>query len=150
MSEQRLSLLIAGGGILCLLIQLVVSLTDNPGRRAQQEIQKVAAESVQRRAEKRASRLTARLAPALAEGNSKQMQADLEMTVQSDPDLVELGLVDKDKDLTLISSSDPGQVGRPLSSSLERWVRDSMNAQQNGQNSRRIVEPLPQQRFLVV
>ena len=53
MSELRLSLLIAGGGILCLLIQLVVSLTDSPGRRAQLTAQKVAFESVHLRADKR-------------------------------------------------------------------------------------------------
>ena len=35
MSEQRIPLLIASGGLLCLLLQLVLSMTDSPARRAQ-------------------------------------------------------------------------------------------------------------------
>ena len=61
MSEQRLSMLVAGGGILCLLLQLIVSLTDNPAKRAQLAAHEVAFKSVKLRAEKRATRLSSRL-----------------------------------------------------------------------------------------
>lgn len=128
MSEQRLSLLIAGGGILCLLLQLVVSLTDNPTRRAQQMAQKVAIESVQQRAEKRVNRLGSRLGAALAEGNAKVMQMELDSAVQADPEIVEIGLVDKDKDLTVLSCSDASRVGKPMAGPADAVVRGASNA----------------------
>ena len=94
MSEQRLSLLIAGGGILCLLIQLVVSLTDSPGRRVQLTAQKVAFESVHIRADKRVVRLGPRLGAALDKGDTKLIQGELDQAILADPELVEIGLVD--------------------------------------------------------
>ena len=128
MSEQRLSLLIAGGGILCLLIQLVVSLTDSPGRRAQLTAQKMAFESVHLRADKRVARLNPRIGAALDKGDIKRIQSELDAAIQADPELVEIGLIDsKDKDLAVIASSDPGRVGKPIAGPAEQAVRESIN-----------------------
>ena len=129
MSEQRLSLLIAGGGILCLLIQLVVSLTDSPARRAQQTAQKVAFESVHIRADKRAARLGPRLGAALVKGDTKLIQGELDQAILADPELVEIGLVDgTDKDLTVVASSDPNRIGKSIAGPAEAMVRASINA----------------------
>src|SRR5438874_1099021 len=106
MSEQRLSLLIAGGGILCLLLQLVVSFTDSPQKRAGLAAHDVAFKSVRQRAEKRATRLTSRLSQVLYEDNQSKVQAELELTVQADPEIVEVGVVENDAEMTVFANSD--------------------------------------------
>jgi len=126
MSEQRLSLMIAGGGILCLLLQLVVSLTDNPVKRAQLAAHEVADSSVGQRAEKRATRLSSRLGAALADGNKNLMQSELDLAVQADPEIVEIGIVDND--MTVLASSDRARVAKPLTGPAEQLVRDSFGA----------------------
>jgi serine phosphatase RsbU (regulator of sigma subunit) len=143
MSEQRLSLLIAGGGILCLLLQLTVSLTDNPVKRAQIAAHDVAYKSVRQRAEKRATRLSGRLAAALSEGNKNLMQSELDLTVQTDPEIVEVGIVDND--MTVLASSDPTRVAKPLSGPAENLVRESFGAGR----IQRTVEARGEQRVLL-
>lgn len=140
MSEQRLALLIAGGGILCLLLQIVVSLNDSSARRAQATAQRVAFESVHVRAEKRAARLSTRLAAALTAGDRRQMQAELDQAALADPELVEIGLVDKDKDLTVLVSSDQTRGAKTVSGPAEPLVRESMAA-----GGVRKIEDSPQQ-----
>jgi serine phosphatase RsbU (regulator of sigma subunit) len=128
MSEQRLSLLVAGGGILCLLLQLIVSLTDNPAKRAQAVSHEVAYKSVKLRAEKRAARLSPRLAQALSEGNRKLIESELERTMQADPEIVEVGIVDQDAPLTVIACSDPARATKPLTGPAAEIVRESLAA----------------------
>ncbi|MFO0577856.1 MAG: PP2C family protein-serine/threonine phosphatase [Polyangia bacterium] len=124
MSEQRLSVLIASGGILCLLIQLVVSLTDNPTRRAQQVAQEVAFKSVQHRAHRRAVQLGVRLGKPVAEQDLLRMQADVELAAEADPEIVEAGLVDRD--LTVLACSDKARARKPLGGPAEALVRRSV------------------------
>jgi hypothetical protein len=126
MSEKRIPLLIAAGGILCLLLQLVLSLTDSPARRAQLVAQKVAIESVYLRSEKRAERLAGRLNQALAAGDQAKLQAELDSAAQSDPDLVEIGVVDHD--LSVVAASEKSRVGKPLTGHAEDLVRRSVTA----------------------
>ena len=123
MSEKRIPLLIAAGGILCLLLQLVLSLTDSPARRAQLVAQKVAIESVYLRSEKRAERLAGRLNQALAAGDQAKLQAELDSAAQSDPDLVEIGVVDHD--LSVVAASEKSRVGKPLTGHAEDRRRAS-------------------------
>lgn len=124
MSEQRLSVLIASGGILCLLIQLVVSLTDNSARRAAQTAQEVAYKSVQHKAHRRAVQLSARLSKPVSEQDLTRMQSDIELAAGADPEIVEVGLVDRD--LTVLACSDKGRARKPLSGAEETLVRRSI------------------------
>lgn len=128
MSEQRLSMLVAGGGILCLLLQLIVSLTDNPAKRAQLAAHEVAFKSVKLRAEKRATRLSSRLGQALSDGNRNLIQSELDLTMQADPEIVEVGIVDHDAELTVIASSDTTRATKPLSGPAAQVVRESLAA----------------------
>jgi serine phosphatase RsbU (regulator of sigma subunit) len=139
MSEQRLSLLVAGGGILCLLLQLVVSLTDNPVKRAQIASHEVAYKAVRQRAEKRVTRLSGRLAAALSDGNKNLMQSELDLTVQADPEIVEVGIVDND--MTVLASSDPTRAAKALSGPAEQIVRESFGA---GRIARTVESPAEQ------
>lgn len=124
MSEQRLSVLIASGGILCLIIQLVLSLTDNPARRAQQTAFEVAYKTVQHRAHRRAVQLSTRLGKPVAEQDLTRMQADVELAAEADPEIVEAGLVDRD--LTVLACSDKGRARKPLSGQADALVRRSV------------------------
>lgn len=143
MSEQRLSLLIAGGGILCLLLQLGVSLTDNPVKRAHTAAQDVAYKSVRQRAEKRVTRLSGRLAAALSVGDKNRMQSELDLTVQTDPEIVEVGIVDND--MTVLASSDPTRSSKPLTGPAEQLVKESFGAGR----IQRTVEARGEQRVLL-
>jgi serine phosphatase RsbU (regulator of sigma subunit) len=146
MSEQRLSLLIAGGGLLCLLLQLVVSLTDSPVKRAQIAEHEVTYQSVRQRAEKRLSRLSTRLNAPLYENNRSEMQSQIDMTVQADPEIVEVGVVENDQDMTVWVSSDPSRIGKPLSGPVEEVVRKALGA---GSISL-VTDPRPDQRVILV
>lgn len=143
MSEHRIPIFIAGGGILCLLLQLVLSLADSPARRAQQVAQKVAIESVYLRSEKRAERLAQRLNQALAEGDQAKLQAELDLASQADPDLVEIGVVDHD--LSVVASSEKGRIGKPLGGHAESLVKKAVAG-----NFARQVESLPQNQRVVL
>lgn len=143
MSEQRLSLLIAGGGILCLFLQLVVSLADNPVKRAQIAAHEVANKSVRQRAEKRMTRLSGRLAAALGEGNKNVVQSELDLTVQTDPEIVEVGIVDND--MMVVASSDASRVAKPLAGPAEQLVHQAFEAGRIA----RIIESPADQRVLL-
>lgn len=156
MSEQRLSLLIAGGGILCLLIQLFVSLTDNPAKTAQLASQEIAYKSMQIGVDKRASRLSARFGDYLAKSEVGRMQSELELAVQVDPSIVEVGVVDIDKDRTVLASSDPTHTKKPISGPAERIVIDSANVghvsrfeEQRDQQRVMLALPMKQQQGVV-
>ena len=126
MSEQRIPLLIASGGLLCLLLQLVLSMTDSPARRAQLVAQRVAIESVYLRSEKRAERLAQRLNQAMAAGDQSKLQAELDSASQSDPDIVEIGVVDHD--LSVVASSEKTQVGKRITGHAEELLRKAVEA----------------------
>ena len=128
MSEQRIPLLVAAGGVLCLLLQLVVSLTENPIGKARKASQDTAYQSVKLRAEKRAGRLSPRVAQALLDGKQQVMQSELLLAAQADPEIVEIGIVDHDPELTVIASSEPQKTSKPLSGSVARVVGDSLGA----------------------
>ncbi len=146
MSEQRLSFLIAGGGILCLLLQLAVSLTDSPVKRAQTAAHEVTYKSVRQRAEKRAHRLSTRLAGALYEDNQGLMQSEMDGAVQTDPEIVEVGVIDNDAEMTVRASSDASRIGKPLSGPAEQIVRDALAAG----SIERTVDVIADQRVLLV
>ncbi|MBL8634555.1 MAG: SpoIIE family protein phosphatase [Myxococcales bacterium] len=143
MSEQRIPLLIASGGILCLLLQLMLSITDSPARRAQIVAQKVAIESVYLRSQKRAEKLGQRISAAMAEGDLTKLQAELDSAAQSDPDLVEIGVVDHD--LTVVASSEKPRAGKPLVGHAEELLRKAV-----GEGFVRKVEASPQQQRVVL
>ncbi len=126
MSEQRIPLLIAAGGLLCLLLQLVLSMTDSPARRAQLVAQRVAIESVYLRSEKRAERLAQRLNQAMAAGDPSKLQSELDSASQSDPDIVEIGVVDHD--LSVVASSEKAQVGKRITGHAEELLRKAVEA----------------------
>lgn len=139
MSEQRLSLIVAGGGILCLLLQLVVSLTYSPVKRAQLAAHEVSFKSVRQRAEKRVTRLSVPLTAALAGGNKDKMQSELDTTIKTDPEIVEVGIVDND--MTVLACSDPARVAKPLTGPAEQLLRESFGA---GRIARTIESPADQ------
>lgn len=143
MSEQRIPLLIASGGILCLLLQLMLSITDSPARRAQIVAQKVAIESVYLRSQKRAEKLGQRISAAMAEGDLAKLQAELDSAAQSDPDMVEIGVVDHD--LTVVASSEKPRAGKSLVGHAEELLRKAV-----GEGFVRKVEASPQQQRVVL
>ena len=143
MSEQRIPLLIASGGILCLLLQLVLSITDSPTRRAQIVAQKVAIESVYLRSQKRAEKLGQRISAAMAEGDLAKLQAELDSAAQSDPDMVEIGVVDHD--LMVVASSEKPRAGKPLVGHAETLLRKAV-----GEGFVRKVEASPQHQRVVL
>lgn len=123
MSEQRLALLFAVGGMICLFLAAGVSVIDSPTRRSQAATQRVAAETVRERADRRVQRLSARLLPVLQEGRSRDMQAMVELAAQVSPEVIEIGMVDSDQ--TVLACSDPARVGKTIGGPVLKVVQES-------------------------
>ncbi len=127
-SEHRLAIPFALGGLVCLILAAVVSVTESPVRRSQAAIQRVSAEEARHRADKRAARLSATLQPALAAGNLRELQAQVALAAAVNPDIIEAGVVDAD--LTVLACSDPERAARPFSGNpaLLRLLQTSLAA----------------------
>ncbi|HMU40899.1 MAG TPA: PP2C family protein-serine/threonine phosphatase [Pseudomonadota bacterium] len=124
MSEHRIPLFVGALGLLCLLLQLILSVTDSGAQRAQSMAQKVAQESVQLRSEKRAERLSLHLQTALQEGDQAKVQMELELASLAAPDLVEIGVVDHD--LSVVASSEKNRIGKPMAGVAENLLREAV------------------------
>ena len=78
------------------------------------------------RSEKRAERLAQRLNQAMAAGDQSKLQAELDSASQSDPDIVEIGVVDHD--LSVVASSEKTQVGKRITGHAEELLRKAVEA----------------------
>lgn len=113
LSEQRLAIAFALGGALCLLLAAVVSSTEVPPKRERASLQRAAVEVVQQRAEKRATRIATRVQQTLQRGDLSTAELEalrdtLRLLGRSNPEVVELGVVDVNG--TLLASSDAARL----------------------------------------
>jgi serine phosphatase RsbU (regulator of sigma subunit) len=136
-SEQRLALPFAAGGVVCLILAAVLSSFDGaPRSQGQPGAHGTQAQAqgsndrgrppAQRRADKRAQRLAAQLAPTLSAGEDKRLQSEVRLAAALSPDIIEIGVVDAD--MTVLACSEPERVAKPAAERVRRAVQASMSA----------------------
>lgn len=133
-NEQRLALPFAAGGVVCLILAAVLSLSDGAPQRqqgsgptqGQMQGSQQGRPSAPRRADKRAQRLAAQLAPTLSAGEDKRLQSEVRLAAALSPDFIEIGVVDAD--MTVLACSEQERVAKPAPDRVRWAVQASMNA----------------------